>query len=84
MFKDGAMVMFKAHLEREATPVISSRPSRRKSRRPDAAFGSFTFCNVFQCSHLSLDLIYNVKLWVDLGGDTLNVLADELPASSCS
>ena len=74
--------MFKAHLEREATPVISSRPSRRKSRRPDAAFGSFYFYSLlFQSSHLSLDFFYNVKFWIDLGGDALNVLANELSAS---
>ena len=82
MFKEGAGVMLKLHLESEATPVISSRPSRRKRRRPEAAFGSFGHSPAAQIFlHLSLYLVHNVKLWVNLGGDALNVLADEFPAS---
>ena len=82
MFKESASVMLKSYLESEATPVISSRPSRRKRRRPEAAFGSFghpaTAAQIFL--HLSLYLVHNVKLWVNLGGDALNVLGDEFPA----
>ena len=84
--KKGQSIMLKLHLESEATPVISSRPSRRKRRRPEAAFGSFGHWSgplaAAQMSlHLSLYLVHNVKLWVNLGGDALNVLADEFPAS---